>query len=144
MLAFPPDITFYIQLGSFFLLLFILNRLLFVPYAELLAEREARTEGASQGAVADRAHADELAAKINAELSIARTLAAEEAETIRVATRADEAKIFAAAQADATAKLTRLRGEIAKETASARDSLRGDAQALATEMTNAILGGGRG
>jgi F-type H+-transporting ATPase subunit b len=144
MLAFPPDITFYIQLGSYFVLLFILNRLLFVPYAELLAERDARTEGASRGAVAERAEADELAAKIEVEMSAARTAAAEEAEKIRVGTRGEESEIFAAAAAAAATTLVQLRAEIEKETAGARDSLRSDAKALAGEMTDAILGGGQG
>ena len=109
MLAFPPDITFYIQLVSFFVLLAVLNRLLFVPYAAVLEEREARTEGASQDAVVEHAEADELARKIDAELSAARTAAAEEAEKIRLRTRGEEAKIFDASEADASARLDELR-----------------------------------
>jgi F-type H+-transporting ATPase subunit b len=143
MLAFPPDITFYIQLVSFFVLLAVLNRLLFVPYAAVLEEREARTEGASQDAVLEHAEADELAKKIDAELSATRTAAAEEAEKIRLRTRGEEAKIFDAAKTDASAKLDELRAQIDQGTESARSSLAADAKALAEEMTAAVLGGKR-
>jgi F-type H+-transporting ATPase subunit b len=142
MLAFPPDITFLIQLVSFFVLLAILNRLLFVPYAAVLDEREARTEGATRDAVGERAEAAELAEKIDAEMSAARSRAAEEAEKIRQQTRAEEAEIFDAAKSTATAKLDELRGQIQSQTDSARDALAGDARALAEEMTAAILGRG--
>jgi F-type H+-transporting ATPase subunit b len=142
MLAFPPDITFFIQLVSFFVLLAILNRLLFVPYAAVLAEREARTEGATQDAVGERAEAAELAKMIDAEMSAARSRAAEEAEKIRQRTRGQEAEIFDAAKSAATAKLDELRGQIRTQTDSARGSLAGDARALAEEMTAAILGSG--
>ena len=142
MLAFPPDITFFIQLVSFFVLLAILNRLLFVPYAAVLDEREARTEGATQDAVGERAEAAELAKKIDAEMSAARSRAAEEAEKIRQQTRVEEAEIFDAAKSAATAKLDELRGQIQSQTDSARDALAGDARALAEEMTAAILGRG--
>jgi F-type H+-transporting ATPase subunit b len=143
MLAFPPDITFYIQLVSFFVLLAVLNRLLFMPYAALLEEREARTEGASQDAVVERSEADELAKKIDAELSAARSAAAEEAEKIRLRTRSEEAAIFEAAKADANAKLDELRKQISQGTEAARSSLAADSKALAEEMTAAILGGQR-
>lgn len=143
MLAFPPDITFYIQLVSFFVLLAILNRLLFVPYAAVLAERDARTEGASRDAIVDHAAADELAKRIDAEMSAARSLAAEEAEKIRQKTRAEEADIFKSAAADASSKLDELRAQIRSGTEAARGSLAQDARALAEEMAAAILGSGR-
>ena len=142
MLAFPPDITFFIQLVSFFVLLAILNRLLFVPYAAVLAEREARTEGATQDAVGERAEAVELAKQIDAAMSAARSRAAEEAEKIRQRTRGQEAEIFDAAKSAATVTLDELRGQIHTQTDSARDALAGDARALAEEMTAAILSRG--
>jgi len=140
MLAFPPDITFYIQLASFFVLLAILNRLLFVPYAAVLAERDARTAGASHDAVVEHEEAAGLAKQIDAELSAARSLAAEEAEKIRHKTRNEEAAIFAAAHADAATKLDALRSDIRKGTEAARGTLEQDARDLAEEMTAAILG----
>jgi F-type H+-transporting ATPase subunit b len=140
MLAFPPDITFFIQLVSFFVLLAILNKLLFVPYGDVLEQRTARTEGASRDAADHRSEADELAARINEELKSARLLAGEEADRIRQRTRSEESEILEKAKWDATAQLTELRASIAAERDGARQSLESDARALAEEMVGVILG----
>jgi F-type H+-transporting ATPase subunit b len=139
MLAFPPDITFLIQLVSFFVLLAILNKLLFVPYGEVLAERAARTEGAVQQADEGRAQADELAQRISVGLLEARKLAAEEASAIREQTRREESEILDKAKADATGRLSELRVEIGNERDAAKAALHGDTRALAGEMVSAIL-----
>ena len=140
MLAFPPDITFFIQLVSFFVLLAILNKLLFVPYGEVLAQRTARTEGASHDAAEHRSEADLLAARIEEELKSARVAANEEAERIRQQTRREEGEILEKAKWDSTAQLTELRAAIDKERVNARQSLESEARTLADEMVGAILG----
>jgi F-type H+-transporting ATPase subunit b len=139
MLTFPPDITFAIQLVSFFVLLWILNRLLFAPFGALLAERIKQTEGASKSAAGDRTRAETLAAEIEEKLAQSRREAMAEAEAIRRDAREREAVIFNAAKADATSRLTSLRKSIESERQSAERTLRDDAKALARAMVDAVL-----
>ena len=80
MLSIPPDHTFLIQLASFFVLMWVLNRLLFAPFSALLAEREQKTEGDSREAARQSAEAHSLGQSIEKELSAARTEAAGQAE----------------------------------------------------------------
>ena len=140
MLVFPPDFTLVIQLLSFFVLFFILNKLLFVPFAELLAERESRTEGAEESAEESLAAAGRMKADIETQISEARVAALAEAEKLRRTTREDEAAIFESAKSEATAELAQLREGIARERENAAQTLRGEAQALADGMVAAVLG----
>ena len=139
MLTFPPDITFAIQLVSFFVLLWILNRLLFAPFGELLAERTKQTEGAAKSAAGDRGRADTLAAEIEEKLAQSRREAMATAEEIRREARERESAIFAAAKTEASSKLNSLRGAIESERVAAERALRDDAKSLARSMVDAVL-----
>jgi F-type H+-transporting ATPase subunit b len=139
MLAFPPDFTFVIQLVSFFVLLVILERLLFTPFAQLLAERRTCTEGAREEAVRNHDAANELARTIERSLQEARAVAAAEAEAIRRQTREREAELFNQAKLEAAARLAQLRAGISRERDAAKEVLRQDARVLATSMADAVL-----
>jgi len=140
MLAFPPDITFVIQLVSFFVLLLVLNRLLFQPFADLLAERSSRTEGAKAEATRDQAEAQALAQRVETELDRARSKALAEADAIRRETRERETAIYTEAKSAGAARLAILREEIAKERDQALRALREDAKTLAAGMVEAVFG----
>ena len=115
MLTLPPDFTFVIQLGTFLVLFLVLSKLLFAPFVELLAEREARTTGDIASAAASRAEVQTLLAHVDAELARARAGATAEVDAIRAKTREEAAELFRAAQNDASARLAELREEVAKE-----------------------------
>jgi F-type H+-transporting ATPase subunit b len=144
MLTFPPDITFVIQLLSFFLLLFLLKGMLFDPFQELLVEREQRTEGDAQLAVNETAEAEALAKKVELELAKAREEAMGEVDTLRRATKEEEAALFAGAREASSRKLAEMRSEIAGARESASQALRAEASALAEDMAAAVLGQGAG
>lgn len=139
MLAFPPDVTFLIQLVSFFVLLFFLHRLLFAPFSELLTAREQRTLGARERAAKDQAEAEALARTITRGLEEARAVALSEAASIRRGTREREGEIFNEAKRAAAAKLAELRASIGQERDRAKKSLRDDAAGLAHSMVEAVL-----
>jgi F-type H+-transporting ATPase subunit b len=139
MLAFPPDVTFVIQLVSFFVFLLVLNRLLFAPFAELIAERERRTDGAKRDAAHAQAEAETLARTIERGLQEARTRASAEAEAIRRKTHEHEVEIFNRAKNDAAERLAALRKAIARERESAKKILRDEARGLAAGMVEAVL-----
>ncbi|MEE8310914.1 MAG: ATP synthase F0 subunit B [Candidatus Binatia bacterium] len=140
MLVFPPDFTLVIQLLSFFVLFFILNKLLFVPFAELLVERESRTEGAEKSAEESLAAAERMKADIETQITEARVAALAEAEKLRRTTREEEVAIFESAKSEATAELAQLREGISRERENAAQTLRSEAQALADGMVAAVLG----
>jgi F-type H+-transporting ATPase subunit b len=143
MLDFPPDFTFVIQLVGFFVLMAILNKLLFAPFIEVINEREARTEGAAAHAVEGQDEANTLKAKIDAEMAEARREAATIADSIRRDGRAKEAEIYERGKLEAASKLAELRAGIESERVSAETELRDSAKALAASMVESILGDGR-
>lgn len=142
MLTLPPDITFFIQLASFFVLLFVLNRLLFAPFLEVLAEREDRTTGDVVAAAASREEVAALSARIDAELTKARAAANAEVEAVRAKTREEAAELFHSAQKEAAARLSELREQVATVTREARGALAGDARSMADAMVSAVIPGG--
>ena len=143
MLKLPPDITFVIQLVSFFIFLFIMKRLLFTPFAELLEERERKTEGASAAAGDDEQVAEELKEKIARQMAEARSEASAAAEEIRREAREEEARIFDSAKAAAADRLAELRSGIDAERNIAEQTLKSDAGSLAREMVQAVIGSAR-
>ncbi len=142
MLTFPPDYTFLIQFGAFFALLVVLSRLLFSPFLQLLAERAERTLGDTERAALQHADAQQLAAKIEAELAKIRVQAMDDVESVRRATREEEARLFSAAQSEASARLLELRSAISTAAVEARRELAADAVSVADQMTSTILGRG--
>ncbi|HYB98344.1 MAG TPA: ATP synthase F0 subunit B [Candidatus Limnocylindrales bacterium] len=142
MLTFPPDVTFLIQLVAFFGLLFVLARLLFAPFLDLLDERAARTVGDAAAAAEQTVQAQALAARIDEELAKVRAQTMSEVDAMRRQTKEEEREIFARAQADAAGRLGELRSSVAAATAEARQTLAGDARALADQMVAAVLGKG--
>ena len=144
MLTFPPDYTFLIQLGTFFVLLTILARLLFAPFLELLDERDQRTAGDIADAATSRSEVEALSARVDAELSKARAIAMTEVESVRRETKSEAKALFDQAQSEAASRLVELRSGIAQSAREARGSLASDARALADQMVDAVLGrGGR-
>lgn len=143
MLDFPPDLTFVVQLVGFFVLLAILNKLLFAPFLEVLNERADRTEGAAAHAVEEQDEANELKSKIDAAMAEARREASTIAETIRREGRAKEAEIYERGKEAAAAKLAELRAGIESERSAAENDLRDNAKAIAASMIENVLGGGR-
>lgn len=141
MLELPPDFTFVIQLVTFFILLSVLSRLLFAPFMELLAERDARTAGDLANAAASRAEVATLSARVDAELTRARVAATAEVDAVRSQTREEASRLFRTAQDEAAARLVELREQVAKATNDARGALAGDARAIADAMVAVVLQG---
>lgn len=140
MLDFPPDITFAIQFVAFFILFFALDRLLFRPYADVLARRDERTLGASLTAETDQQAVRELRARIDEAMSAARAEAQAQAEAIRRETRAEEASLYERAKGEAASRLAAIDAAIQGECSAARATLERDALLLAEQMTRVVLG----
>ena len=141
MLDFPPDITFAIQFIAFFVLFFALDRLLFKPYAEVLARRDERTLGASLAAETDQHEVRALRARIDESMRAARAEAQVQADAVRREARAEEAALYERAKSDAASRLAALSSVLDRECSAARAALKSDARALAEQMAHVVLDG---
>jgi F0F1-type ATP synthase membrane subunit b/b' len=113
---------------------------LFRPFSLVLEQRDAKTHGTTEAADADRLAARDLLSRFDAGLAEARAVAHAQAEVIRQETQAREKAIFEEAKTAVNARQGALRAALEKEAASARESLRSDARAMADEMVATVLG----
>ena len=140
MLDFPPDWTFVFQFVGFFVLLIVLDRLLFRPFVSVLDRRDDSTHGTVEAAEADRSAAVALRDRFEAGIADAKAAAHGQAEIIRRETQKREAAIFDEAKADVSARLGALHAALERESASVRESLKQEARSLADAMVVAVLG----
>jgi len=141
MLTLPPDFTFVVQFVTFAVLVFVLSRLLFAPFLEVLAERSARTIGDVEKAAASRAEIAALSARVDAELATARAEAKADVDDVKRRTRDEATQLFQEAQSDASSRLAELREQVVGATRDARSALASDARILADAMVAAVISG---
>lgn len=134
------DLTVFVQVGLFIVLLLVLKPVLFDPMLKLFEEREKRIEGArAEGLKLDRASA-EAQAKYEAAMQKARGVANQERDKLRAEGTKAENEILAEVRTE-TAKTmddgrNRLRGEVAL----ARQELDREAASLGAELATRVLG----
>lgn len=134
------DITFFIQLANFLILLFLLNMLLFRPLRRVMDERKQITDGGHQRA---RDLEEQIQAKMAAyreKLQGAKSRAAEERSALRAAAGEEEARILSDAQKKAAAQLETIRSQVDREAAAAGQNLRDNAAQLAEQVASKVLG----
>ncbi len=140
MLTFPPDITFVIQIVSFFVLWFGLKRLAFDPIQQVLEERERRTEGARRAAEEMRAAAQVSSSEYERRMQDLRVELAREGEGARAATQNEQRRLLAEARERAGAQVQEVRERLATEAEAARATLSIEARSLAARMVERIAG----
>ncbi|NQY90120.1 MAG: ATP synthase F0 subunit B [Deltaproteobacteria bacterium] len=138
---FELQAPFIIQLVSFFVLAYLLNRLLFEPFGRLLEEREQRTAGDQDLAASGREEAQQMNELYEQELKASRAQAQVAAEEVRSQARVDEAAILEKAREEAASNLAALRKEVWQSRDEARSSLKAQSEEMADEMVKAVLGG---
>ncbi len=134
------DYSLVVQIVLFLILWSILRRVLFGPVGRLMAERERRTEGSHAEARSMMEEGQELQAQYDAAIAKART----EGEAIKSEIR-DEAQkarnvILSQGRDAATQKIQEIREEVQKELEAARRVAATNAEALAQEMAEKVLG----
>ena len=138
---FELQAPFIIQLASFFVLAYLLNRLLFEPFGRLLEEREQRTAGDQDLAASGREEAQRMNERYEQELKASRAQAQVAAEEVRSQARVDEAAILEKAREEAASHLAVLRKEVWQSRDEARSTLKAQSEEMADEMVKAVLGG---
>ena len=143
MIAFPPDISFVIQIVSFFVLWMGLKRLLFDPVLQVIDERTARTTGVREQAMELRATAAQIEAELDHRITQVREDLGRRADTARHATDEEERHILATARDQAATELKAQRDQIRVQAEAARSALAGESSSLASLIVGKVVGGDR-
>jgi F-type H+-transporting ATPase subunit b len=134
------DWTLLIQAANFFLLLGILQKLVFKPFLKVMDERRGEVEGS----LSRVRELEELNAAQQADyegrLDAARSVAQEQREAFRREAAEQEAQLMTAAHDDAAAKLSVVRQRIAAEQAEAGALLRQEANTLGEAIARKLAG----
>jgi len=129
-----------ILLVLFALLIFPVNKLIFGPLFRVLDEREERIDGARAKAVQVDGEAEQVLSRYADSVAQARSEAASDVKTHLDTARADEKQETSGARAAADAEIERARGELNTALEEARRGLRPQAEALAREAAERVLG----
>jgi F-type H+-transporting ATPase subunit b len=134
------DFSLVVQIVLFLILFSILRRVLFGPVGRLMAERERRTEGAHAEARSMTEEGKELQEQYDAAIAKARA----EGEAIKAEIRDEALKarnvMLSQGRDAATEKIQEIREEVRKELEEARRVASANADALAQQMAEKVLG----
>jgi F-type H+-transporting ATPase subunit b len=129
-----------VLIGLFLLLVLPVNALVFKPLFRVLDEREARTSGTRARADHLVREADEILARYEASVRSVREESERERRAALDRARTDSQQTTDAARAEVEREIERARNEIDGALASARTSLRTQAQDLARQAASSVLG----
>ena len=134
------DFSLVAQIVLFLILWSILRRVLFGPVGRLMAERDRRTEGAQSEARSMLEEGKELQERYDAAIGKARA----EGEAIKAEIRDEALKarnvILSQGRDAATEKIQEIREEVRTELEEARRVASANADALARQMAEKVLG----
>lgn len=133
------DITLVYQVIGFFILLVILNRLLYKPVQALLAEREERIAGTLEKAAKSGTDVEQGLADYEKRLKEAAVKGHEQRNKLKQQGLEREKEILDAARVEASKELNTMRGELAESKKSALASLREEAGNISKEIAEKIL-----
>lgn len=130
---------FFVLLANFLILLYVLNKILFKPLADILKERDRSISGALDEAKAMVAKKDEAVTKMSAELQATRGKAKETSDLLRSEGHAVQKDVLSKAETDAVEILEKARLEIQAEAEKARRALRSDIEAFSEEIVKKLV-----
>ena len=134
------DYTVLVQIVAFLVFWFLLTRLLFRPFLGLLAERERRTEGVKGEAAALREEGERLRKEYENAIAKARDEGRAMKEQIVQEARQRRERLLTQAREEATRMLEAVREEIRKELQRGRELAQREAEAIAQQMAEKIIG----
>lgn len=134
------DLSLFVQLGLFVVLLFILKPTLFDPMMKLFEAREQRIEGTRNLATKTDIKSAKSKAKADAIVAKGREAGATEREALRAEGLKREAELMNGVRAETAQTLERGRAATGNEADAARKQLRLDAHSLGRDMAARVLG----
>ncbi|MDR1870987.1 MAG: ATP synthase F0 subunit B [Deltaproteobacteria bacterium] len=140
MVSVSLDISLFIQILNFLVLMLVLNLFLYKPLRKILHERETLFESYREMADVAKKQLEDGEEEKARSKEEALTVGLETLKGLRSAGREREKEILAEAQESSLQRLEEARARLAKETATVRSSLEGEAQTLATDLASQLLG----
>ena len=134
------DYTVLVQIVSFLFLWFLLTRLLFRPFLGLLEERERKTEGVRVEAAALAQEAERFRAEYEGRIATARDEGAAIKQILRLEALELRESLLAQAREEASHHLQTMREEVQRELRRARELGTREAEVIARQMAEKILG----
>jgi F-type H+-transporting ATPase subunit b len=134
-----PNWTFFVMLINFFVLLFLLNSLLLQPLLKIFKERDDTVKGDLDVARDMGAKREESIARLNRELSDARSKAKETFEALRTEGVQKQKEVLSAAEAEAVSILEKAKAEIKADAEKARQALRSDVDKFSDEIVRKLV-----
>lgn len=134
------DLSLFVQLGFFLVLLLVLKPVLFDPMMKLFEEREKRIEGTRHQATKEDERSAKALAKYETLMAKAREVGSAERDSLRNEGTKREAELMNVVRAETAATLERGRATIGNEAKVARDELRNEARAIGRDMASRVLG----
>lgn len=134
------DWTLILQFLNFFVLLFVLNKILYRPLLGIMNQRREKIEGSKSRARELELEVDEKMQRYQQQLTAAKSGAAQERAALRTAGHQQEAQITGEAQQNAVSRINTIRQQVGKEAAEAGQVLNNEAKALAGQIATKVLG----
>lgn len=134
----PSHLVF--MMIPFWITVVVVSKLAIKPLIRVMEEREKRTQGARAEAADYEAKFNEKLAAYEARLAETRQKAADERGRLRAATALEVDKLLGAAREDAAKAVDQVRAAIDVERTKAREDLKNQAEALASELAAKALG----
>lgn len=132
--------TFVINLVQFFLLVLILNHIIYKPLLQFMANRQARLKGQLEDAEQQRVAAEALREQQDSELREVNLQARKALEAVRQEANEVRRRLRAEAEEEARNMIETARREAQTELTSVREELLGQVDHLATVAAAHVLG----
>lgn len=134
--------TIWLQFANFFVLMLVLNALLYRPLREVMNRRRETVEAGHQRAKDLEGQINEKMARYQEQLQEAKLKGSQEKAQLRQGAAKEESEILAEAQGRAADHLQSIKNRVAAEAAEAGKVLKGEAETLASHVAAKVLGRG--
>jgi len=134
------DFTFIIQLANFLVMLWFLNRFVFIPVLGHIDMREGKMKDMSDEAQNLAKRGGETLEKYESEMMEIRRASSELISSARKEAQASQAKILEAAKLDFRKSVEKSRQELKAEVESASETLSTEMESFAKSMAGKVLG----
>ena len=131
--------TFIVMLINFLVLLFILNSILLQPLLKIFKERDDTVKGDLDAARDMSTKREESIARLNRELSDARSHAKETFEVLRTEGVQKQKEVLSAAESEAVSIIEKAKAEIRADAEKARQALRADVDKFSDEIVRKLV-----
>jgi F-type H+-transporting ATPase subunit b len=133
------NISFLVMAINFFVLLLVMNSILFKPLLKIFKERESTVKGDLNAAKEMNNRREESIARLNRELAETRSKAKETFETLRNEGLQRQKEVLTSAEAEASAVLDKARSDIRAEVERARQTLRTEIDKFSDEIVRKLV-----